>query len=242
LSSESEIAATPVSGKRSDAALTYMVRHSYDEQTAFEQEEAEEEEQEGGGEGDDEGGDTITPSFKAVPVQTWQAAKPQALPPAAYNDFDVAADGSDFDLRVCPDCDRKFRPEALARHIGICKKVFIQKRKVFDSKKMRLTGEEDAEVRRKSSSLGTATTRQAGASKWKQDSIAFREAMRGAREYEAAVDAGMPPPMRESIADPTYVQCPTCTRRFSQTAGERHIPLCKNIKAKPTALKRSSLM
>lgn len=36
------------------------------------------------------------------------------------------------------------------------------------------------------------------------------------------------------------LQCPTCGRTFSQKAGERHIPQCKNIIAKPSRLNRNS--
>ncbi len=38
----------------------------------------------------------------------------------------------------CPDCGRKFNSGPFERHIKICKKVFQQKRKVFDSTKMRV--------------------------------------------------------------------------------------------------------
>ena len=37
----------------------------------------------------------------------------------------------------CPTCGRKFVEEALVRHQKVCKKVFVQKRKVFDIKKVR---------------------------------------------------------------------------------------------------------
>jgi hypothetical protein len=49
---------------------------------------------------------------------------------------------ADEDMRLleCVDCGRKFNEKALERHVKICKKVFIDKRKVFDSKKMRIEG------------------------------------------------------------------------------------------------------
>lgn len=34
----------------------------------------------------------------------------------------------------CSSCGRKFKEEALEKHAKICKKVFVQKRKKFDSK------------------------------------------------------------------------------------------------------------
>ena len=38
----------------------------------------------------------------------------------------------------CPDCGRKFNDEAFPKHKKICKKVFMQKRKVFDAAKLRI--------------------------------------------------------------------------------------------------------
>ena len=43
--------------------------------------------------------------------------------------------------RECPDCGRKFNPIPYAKHVKICSKVFMQKRKVFDSSKMRMDPE-----------------------------------------------------------------------------------------------------
>jgi hypothetical protein len=40
--------------------------------------------------------------------------------------------------------------------------------------------------------------------------------------------------------DDGMVQCPHCLRRFNETSGARHIPVCKNTRAKPTTLKRGS--
>jgi hypothetical protein len=39
------------------------------------------------------------------------------------------------------------------------------------------------------------------------------------------------PPPRSQNAD--YIECPHCLRRFNQTAGERHIPKCKDTVNKP---------
>ena len=40
--------------------------------------------------------------------------------------------------------------------------------------------------------------------------------------------------------DDDMVTCPHCKRRFNKISGERHIPICKNTKARPSALKRGS--
>ena len=101
----------------------------------------------------------------------------------------------------------------------VCKKVFLTKRKAFDSTKARVAGTEAAKFvgkakggaggrgargRGRGRRRGGASSRQgrrsppvggAGAGgkqkKWKAKSSAFRDAMRAAREYNAAKAAGM---------------------------------------------------
>ena len=77
--------------------------------------------------------------------------------------------------------------------------------------------------------------------KWKQDSIAFREAMKAARDVTKAIASGAPlPPPVISAPDPSLIPCPHCGRRFNAKAAERHIPQCVNIRAKPSVLKRGA--
>ena len=71
--------------------------------------------------------------------------------------------------------------------------------------------------------------------------MAFRNAMKAARQVSQAIATGAPlPPPSYSAPDPSLIPCPTCGRRFSQKAGERHIPQCANIMAKPKSLKAHS--
>ena len=73
--------------------------------------------------------------------------------------------------------------------------------------------------------------------KWKQQSNRLRSAMMAAKgkmaqnktngDVVVQVDDGLKP-------------CPHCHRRFSEKAAERHIPKCKNIKAKPKTLRRGA--
>lgn len=160
----------------------------------------------------------------------------------------------------CPDCHRKFNPIPYEKHVKICAKVFKQKRKVFDSSKMRVDDipelakllqqkkkEEALEKKRQRNKarLTAEETTVGGAeqkkAKWKAESNAFRDAMRAARNAAKAEASGAPlPPMQPSAPDPSLIPCPHCGRRFSEKAGERHIPQCQNIRAKPTSLKRGT--
>lgn len=180
----------------------------------------------------------------------------------------------------CPDCGRKFNPIPYEKHVKICGKVFQQKRKVFDSTKMRVN--HDPELAKLALQAKKAEKRQAAkgatasfnenqpirankpaaaaaaaasaskpqmggasaadkAAKWKEQSNAFREAMKAARQVTKAIASGGPlPEYVPSAPDPSLIPCPHCNRRFNQKAAERHIPQCQNIKAKPTSLKKGA--
>lgn len=164
-------------------------------------------------------------------------------------------------LFACPDCNRKFLAEPYQRHVRICAKVFSQSRKVFDSTKMRTAaimelndvtdiapltgkGKPRAQSRGNNSNVGNAGdvgSNSKPKSRWSEQSNAFREAMKAARDVTKAINSGAPlPPPTLSAPDPSLIPCPHCNRRFNDRAAERHIPMCQSIRAKPTALRKGS--
>ena len=79
------------------------------------------------------------------------------------------------------------------------------------------------------------------AGKWKSQSNALRQAMKQSRmvtKYQKEGRLDELPPMESTGPDPSFVPCPHCGRTFNEKAAERHIPRCKDIKAKPSFLKR----
>ena len=75
----------------------------------------------------------------------------------------------------CKDCGRKFNEEALARHSGVCKKVFVDKREVFDTQQQR-TDEEALKARRASDPKieeQLELQRKEGGKKWRKRSDEF---------------------------------------------------------------------
>jgi zinc-finger of a C2HC-type len=91
----------------------------------------------------------------------------------------------------------------------------------------------------------TAIGTKSGNSKWRQQSSAFREAIRNARMVTQAQAKGiplrdLPLPKAVSQPDPSLVPCPHCNRTFSEQAAERHIPKCTSIKAQPGRLQKGS--
>eukprot|EP01039_Chlorochromonas_danica_P008185 gene8185-9029_t len=186
-----------------------------------------------------------------------------------YNDESFAQDSADEgqamdgELQQCPHCERKFNPIAFSKHVKICEKVFLKKRKVFDSTKMRVKDdpellklnmkakkEEAKKAKQAPMAAGPPMNDQrpikpaengGGLPKWKAQSSAFRQAMQAMREYNKAKAAGDPlPPPVVTAPDPSLILCPHCGRRFNEKAAERHIPKCQSIVAKPSALKRGA--
>jgi hypothetical protein len=175
-----------------------------------------------------------------------------------WGDDGMEVNGIDDSMREpCPDCGRRFLPPSLAKHVKICKKVFLKKRKVFDSAKMRIEAIPDLksmmQVKKKGGARGanmnkpaSCSAAEANKSNWKVQSEAFRAAMRSMKDYNASSSSGQAggsmhaAPAPAPYVDPSFVQCPHCRRKFNSKAADRHIPLCKSIIAKPSKLKKGA--
>uniref|UniRef100_A0A182NG61 C2HC/C3H-type domain-containing protein n=1 Tax=Anopheles dirus TaxID=7168 RepID=A0A182NG61_9DIPT len=164
-------------------------------------------------------------------------------------------------LTRCDICSRNFATDRIDKHRQICQKTNTKKRKIFDITKHRVQGT-DAEnyvlkgkkstagaasvARKQSSQLSSVGANAAAANKqsgWRKKHEEFIAAIRAAKEMKAHLARGgklsdlPPPPPSEN---PDYIQCPHCSRRFNQTAAERHIPKCATMlhnkpKPKPKA-------
>eukprot|EP00047_Mylnosiga_fluctuans_P022204 m.115255 g.115255 ORF g.115255 m.115255 type:complete len:460 (+) comp9167_c0_seq2:41-1420(+) len=142
-------------------------------------------------------------------------------------------------LMPCGSCGRNFNPKSLAKHQNICAKVSAssKRRGTFDSSKVRT---DELEVKPKPAD-NPEKYEKAAAKKnnWKAKHEAFVSAIRSARQVQQILDAGgsvadLPPPPRSE--NPDYIQCPTCSRRFEESAGQRHMPFCAE-QAKRKAIK-----
>ncbi|CAJ1343712.1 unnamed protein product [Effrenium voratum] len=157
-----------------------------------------------------------------------------------------AIDGllDDGPLVPCPDCGRSFKAESLEKHKKICKKVFQQKRKQFNSAANRL-GEFDnanelianATKVEKKEPEKAAKQKDKTVPKWKAQSLAFRQAIlaaKGTSDPEAAKKAAE---LQKELnaanlasggnaLEADMVKCPHCGRTFNQEAGQRHIAIC----------------
>ncbi|GAX82949.1 hypothetical protein CEUSTIGMA_g10376.t1 [Chlamydomonas eustigma] len=184
-------------------------------------------------------------------------------PPKKYSYPDPPANsgqqGSEDDRIQCQTCGRRFGEDAFEKHVRVCAKVFASKRKVFDSTKARLAGTEAASLYKGGKAppppgrpgvAGGTAPRAAAASqqqqaadavpKWKAQSESLRTAMQNMRQLKAAMARGeniRDIPYVPSAPDPSFIQCPHCSRRFNAKAAERHIPACANTVSKPKFLK-----
>ncbi|CAE7810571.1 zc2hc1a [Symbiodinium sp. CCMP2592] len=163
---------------------------------------------------------------------------------------DEAEAPPDERMAPCPHCGRTFRISILDRHMGICQKVFQEKRKVFNAVKQAVPVEaakakkaHDKQEKMEKMAQGRKAPQDrpikpgAQIPTWKKQSEAFRQAVRQARIVDQHVKDGKslrnlppPPPTDPSLDD--RVPCPHCGRRFGSTQAERHIPFCKTRSAK----------
>ena len=142
------------------------------------------------------------------------------------------------ELQQCVHCGRSFNDRSFLKHQKICKKVFVDKRKTFDSRKKRLEGIVDIQkgqikqrntVVKKISFETSKTNKNISSnenkqSKWRQQSLQFREAMKAARLVSKAQtysrESGIPlkdilPPSIMNVNNndyEDYITCPTCQR------------------------------
>lgn len=154
-------------------------------------------------------------------------------------------------LLTCKHCQRKFRPEAHARHVKICVKVFKEGRKEFNTMEHRMPAEavklakESRRAQAKASrsrpggNAASADNRPINAKQmpsWRMKSEAFRQAIKESRVVTKYQREGrlaeLPPAKATPVELDDRIPCPHCGRRFAAEPAARHIPKCKDIKAR----------
>eukprot|EP01084_Bolivina_argentea_P062331 113964_1 len=152
----------------------------------------------------------------------------------------------------CRGCGRSFCLSRLKHHERICLHNSRRERKPFNARKMYTTQGTDSGVvmiqqqrlsKVKENQGNSSSTKKKSSEKWRQQSNQLREAIKVSRAVSKAQKEGKSItdlPIRYSEPDPSYVQCPHCSKRFNQMAGERHISKCLSIRAKPKMLMQGS--
>ncbi|XP_027493587.1 zinc finger C2HC domain-containing protein 1C [Corapipo altera] len=139
-------------------------------------------------------------------------------------------------LGQCSFCNRKFLCSRLEKHMSICGKNQVSKRKVFDSSKARARGTELEQYQQWKSARSPQSETPPRRNNWKQKHEAFIQTVCQARQLQQVLTKGgkvsdLPP--LPPMENPDYVACTYCGRQFAPQAAERHIPKCKTIKNRP---------
>mmetsp|Transcript_38563 Transcript_38563/g.110747 ORF Transcript_38563/g.110747 Transcript_38563/m.110747 type:complete len:367 (-) Transcript_38563:191-1291(-) len=171
---------------------------------------------------------------------------PGAFPPGAFPAGGMPMEEEDDGPLVpCPECGRNFKEARLEKHVKVCKKVFQQKRKAFDSAANRLGELENADAlianakklekdRDKVEKAPAKESKKGEAvPEWRKKSLAFRQAILAAKAAEGDADAqAKAAEIGKQLADmggaesSNSLKCPHCGRTFNKEAGERHIAIC----------------
>jgi len=202
------------------------------------------------------------PRAQSPPIRVGQQPQPGspavqksgALSPAALAERAVELEAQeDTDLVPCKHCGRSFGPAAHAKHVGICQKVFMKKRKVYNTTEHRLPDDPAlVEVRKKAAQaarkgevgIGTAKEDAPKKTAWRMKSEAFRAAMRDAQiitkyQKEGKSLKDLPPPKATAAELDDRTPCPHCGRKFGEQQALRHIPVCaQKSKKQPNAAAR----
>ena len=155
---------------------------------------------------------------------------------AAAMHEEEAAD-TDCNMEECSHCGRQFLEARLGRHQAVCQgRKKAGARRQFNAKAQRLAeGAESSKTKPNDRVLTReGASREERCQRLKRQSEALRSAIKSART------PGDPPAPIEEVPD-DRVECPHCSRRFAPVPAERHIAKCKEIRAKPTTLKRMSM-
>ena len=180
---------------------------------------------------------------------------------------------SDGSTKACKNCGRCFNEDSWRRHERVCEKVFVKKRKVFDSARQRLIsdGSFPTILNTKSSRLSSTKLKRgsliasrslkriqnrddvvvgkaASKSNWRKQSSQFRAALAALRGDSTKNTTRFSSYSLSNVSDAEMfsndddrIQCPYCSRRFSQTAHERHVSFCKTQFQRKKILNKSGI-
>lgn len=160
-----------------------------------------------------------------------------------YNDDDEYND--DIQLIPCNSCGRSFNPNSISKHMKVCKKVFVEKRKEFNSKDQR-KNEDITEIENKDKNnkmrkkKTTVITKEEVKEitnhldkpvnkipKWKMQSEMFRRAI--GKGGGSSNNNNFGGDNNQQIEDmDSRVQCKFCKRKFNEDRFDKHYQVCLN--------------
>jgi len=150
------------------------------------------------------------------------------LPAPSLRNYRNHYSSYDFDTEKYPHAFQKHDRDELVG-CGVCLRTFLPESMKVHSRSCtidnpaRLVGQPVC----RSQHRGFRQTPSSSGTNWRAASIAFREAVRAAKQKEAQTF-------------PSIVQCPACNKRFREKAAARHTPACEEKLADACRLSRSA--
>ena len=147
-------------------------------------------------------------------------------------------------LYQCPNCSRKFKREAYAKHVPICQRVFQGKKEVPNPKNNEIKEKLEKPSTKQNKGIGNK-------SKWENQSNELRAIIHSKRaenndnKKEIKIEIEQPKKHNEELLQqqsPTnnlqknlytidnkgFYQCELCSKKFTKMNYESHLPDCKN--------------
>ncbi|KAJ2945664.1 hypothetical protein O0L34_g497 [Tuta absoluta] len=129
-------------------------------------------------------------------------------------------------LSPCPVCSRTFLPPSLAKHVKICEKMAVKKRKTFDSSRQRREGTDLEQYLPKNFGLP------------ENSPFLEKSPPATAKPVPKAKTPSVKHVIKGAKPQAELQSCPHCCRKFGQRAFERHVEWCadkaKILPAAPT--------
>lgn len=161
----------------------------------------------------------------------------------ARGNFDIPSEPEEEIVLVkCSEgCGKSFRPDVAKKHAKICKKVFQQKRKVFNMAEQRQPDElkefeAESKYRKKQTTKQPAKpkAKEGAIPKWKMQSAMLRNGIRaGKGDDQSHTEEAI---IAKKFEETQMTRCQFCNRTFNDEAAKRHIPFCEK-KTKDAKLK-----
>ncbi|CAD8096102.1 unnamed protein product [Paramecium primaurelia] len=137
------------------------------------------------------------------------------------------------ELEQCETCQRKFHMERIGKHRQVCQKAQQKQmeREKLIKRKQQQKGEQQQKLDAMEQQMKNKTV-----NNWREQHKQFQEMIHcNKKEKEVQNQGGEERTIKtpELIENSQYVFCEYCKRSFDRYVAERHIPKCKEIKAKP---------
>ncbi|CAD8111522.1 unnamed protein product [Paramecium sonneborni] len=155
-----------------------------------------------------------------------------------FMNIDQEQQQGEGELEQCEICSRKFHNERIGKHRQVCEKA--QQKQMERDKLIKRKQQQKAEAQQKLD-VKEREVKNKTVNNWREQHKQFQEMIHGnkkEKEVENEGNEGRSIKTPQLVENSQYVFCEYCQRSFDRYVAERHIPKCKEIKAKPKPPKK----